>query len=113
MAYPDINGRTYRPDCSGFVSMAWHLNRAPGSSWDYNTDSLPQVSHPISKDQLLPGDIMLRRSGTTSHVTLFNGWRDAAHTTFDVLEQGAAQVAEYEPGVDYPHTAVYRYSTAY
>jgi hypothetical protein len=112
-AYPDVDGRRYRPDCSGFVSMAWHLDRRAGSTWDHSTETLPEVAHQIAKDELLPGDIMLRRGGDNAHVTLFNGWRDAARSTYNVLEQGAAQVAESEPGVNYPHAAVYRWSTAY
>ncbi len=110
-AYPSVTGERYRPDCSGFVSMAWHLSKLP-SGWDYNTDTLPQVSTPIIQNELKPGDIMLRQ-GTNGHVTLFNGWRDSSHTTYNVLEQGSAQVAEFEPGVNYPHAAIYRWDTAW
>jgi hypothetical protein len=112
-AYPDVDGRRYRPDCSGFVSMAWHLDRRAGSTWDHSTETLPTVSHPISKEELLPGDIMLRSGSSNAHVTLFNGWRDTSHTRYNVLEQGAAQVAVWEPGVDYPHAAIYDYDSAY
>src|SRR5690348_11217979 len=40
--YPDPQGRTYRTDCSGYVSMAWHL----GSS--LVTSTLPNVSTQIN-----------------------------------------------------------------
>lgn len=111
-AYPDVDGRRYRPDCSGYVSMAWHLDRRPGSTWDHSTETLPGVAHQIAKEELQPGDIMLRRGGETAHVTLFNGWRDSSHATYNVLEQGSAQVAVWEPGVDYPHAAIYEYESA-
>jgi hypothetical protein len=62
---------TYRHDCSGFVSMAWHL---PSS---LTTVTLPNVSHRLSsKSQLQPGDILL----TSGHVVFFRNWSDAAHT---------------------------------
>ena len=30
-AYGDGDGHSYRPDCSGYVSMAWHLAKPAGS----------------------------------------------------------------------------------
>ncbi|THA58368.1 hypothetical protein [Streptomyces sp. A1136] len=64
----------YRPDCSGFVSMAWHL----GSS--LTTWSLWNVTFDIPAADLQPGDALLRDSGGTDHVALFARWADAAHT---------------------------------
>ena len=43
----------YRQDCSGFVSMAWALAK------NYNTSTLPEVAHLITKAELLPGDVLL------------------------------------------------------
>lgn len=43
----------YRCDCSGYVSFTWELGRG------YTTSTLPEVSHQISKDELLPGDVLL------------------------------------------------------
>ncbi|MEU7135999.1 hypothetical protein [Streptomyces sp. NPDC046261] len=64
----------YRPDCSGFVSMAWHL----GSS--QTTWALWNVTSEIPAEDLQPGDALLRDSGGTDHVALFARWADAAHT---------------------------------
>jgi len=69
----------YREDCSGYVSMAWELSK-PG----YVTSTLPQVSHPISKSQLKPGDIILNRA---EHVVLFGGWADASHSHYVAYEE--------------------------
>jgi Repeat of unknown function (DUF5648) len=68
----------YRTDCSGFVSMSWGLGKS------YVTWTLPQVSHQISKNELLPGDILLRPH---HHVVLFAGWADAGHTQYVAFEE--------------------------
>lgn len=51
--YPDPQGRRYRTDCSGFVSMALHAN-SPG----YSTVSLPEIAKPISWSDIKPGDLV-------------------------------------------------------
>ncbi|MFS8103811.1 VCBS repeat-containing protein [Lentzea alba] len=99
----------WRKDCSGFVSMAWDLGK-PGLS----TVTLvnPNVSHPISKDELQPGDILIKggpgTEGAAGHVRIFGGWLDTAKTRYWVHEQTpphtmrseyswAATAAEYPP----------------
>jgi hypothetical protein len=64
----------YRQDCSGYVSMCWHL---PTS---YTTATIMQVAHRIPWSQLLPGDALWRRVGHEGHIALFVGWADKAHT---------------------------------
>jgi hypothetical protein len=66
----------YRQDCSGYVSMCWHL---PTS---YTTATIMQVAHRISWSQLQAGDALWRRSGQAGHIALFVGYRswDKAHT---------------------------------
>ncbi|WAU78734.1 tachylectin-related carbohydrate-binding protein [Streptomyces sp. Qhu-G9] len=77
----DIEGDdTYRTDCSGFVSMAWHLTTSK------TTVSLPDVSTQISKADLRPGDA-LNDSGT--HVVLFAGWKDQDAGTFYYYSEGS------------------------
>lgn len=75
----------YRQDCSGYVSMAWQL---PGNEW---TGSLAQYAEKISKEELQPGDILLFRNASDpengSHVTIFGGWTDEAHTHYTAYEQ--------------------------
>lgn len=73
------NPRAYRSDCSGFVSMAWATNSR--TLW---TMTLPQVSHPILKRDLRPGDALLQRG---HHVVLFVKWDDSAHSTATLWHQ--------------------------
>ncbi|MBV6699409.1 hypothetical protein KV557_20155 [Kitasatospora aureofaciens] len=71
----------YRPDCSGFVSMAWHL----GTS--LTTWTLWNVTADIPAADLQPGDALLKDSGGTDHVALFVRWADPAHTQPVVREE--------------------------
>ncbi|CAL9584421.1 hypothetical protein SUDANB1_05088 [Streptomyces sp. enrichment culture] len=75
----------YRQDCSGYVSMAWRL---PGNEW---TGSLAQYGERISREELQLGDILLFHNASDpangSHVTVFGGWTDAAHTHYTAYEQ--------------------------
>jgi hypothetical protein len=58
----------YRQDCSGFVSMAWHLGTSR-TTW-----TLHDVSTPISPGDLQPGDALLLDNDNEDHVALFVGW---------------------------------------
>jgi len=84
-------GRRYRPDCSGFVSMAWAINpRQPGLGRALVTWELPRVSTRIRWAQLQRGDILLRlvpANRAAEHVQLFVAWADPARTRATVLEQ--------------------------
>lgn len=67
----------YRTDCSGFVSMAWGLPES------LTTNSLPDVSHRISADELRSGDVLLNTApGMAGHVVLFDRWVGAGHTAY-------------------------------
>lgn len=96
----DPNGKMYRTDCSGFVSMAWGLDTS------LSTVTLPTVAHPIPKDELQPGDILLKggpgSEGANGHVVIFNGWTDETHTSYYALEQagGTGAIART---VSYPY----------
>ncbi|GES65084.1 NlpC/P60-like cell-wall peptidase [Aspergillus terreus] len=83
--YPDPQGRKYRTDCSGFVSMALHA-AAPG----YNTVSLPDIAKPISWNDLQPGDLVGTlgpgTGGAAGHVTLFHSWADSSKKEYNTLE---------------------------
>ncbi|MER7850325.1 hypothetical protein ABTZ03_41070 [Kitasatospora sp. NPDC096077] len=83
-SYPDQQGAYYRTDCSGYVSMAWHL-QTPG----LNTQGLPGVATEIPRSQLKPGDIL---NSYYDHVILFEKWDDAAHTTFSYYSFGSTPV---------------------
>ncbi|MEG3628833.1 peptidoglycan-binding protein [Streptomyces poriticola] len=75
----------YRQDCSGYVSMAWGLT---GNEW---TGSLGKFADPISKEELLPGDMLLFHNPANpqsgSHVVIFGGWTDHTHTYYTAYEQ--------------------------
>ncbi|MFJ9460625.1 peptidoglycan-binding protein [Kitasatospora sp. NPDC101447] len=75
----------YRQDCSGFVSMAWGL----GSN--QTTWTLPDFAERIGKDDLLPGDVLIRNDPADpqagSHVTVFGGWTDSSRTRYVAYEQ--------------------------
>ncbi|GAA2567385.1 peptidoglycan-binding protein [Streptomyces lienomycini] len=75
----------YRQDCSGFVSMAWKL---PANEW---TGSLGSFADRITKEELQPGDMLLFHNASDptkgSHVVIFGGWTDTAHTTYTAYEQ--------------------------
>ncbi|MFE0703928.1 VCBS repeat-containing protein, partial [Streptomyces sp. NPDC058872] len=80
-SYPDSDGKSYRTDCSGYVSMAWHL----GSS--LNTVGIANSSdtYEISRSQLKAGDVL---NSYYDHVILFDKWDDAAKTKFSYYSFG-------------------------
>lgn len=72
---------SYRQDCSGFVSMAWHLSSS------LTTASLPSVMTTIAAADLKPGDALWRRDSSVQHIALFIAWADAGHTQPIVREE--------------------------
>ncbi|GAA2744706.1 hypothetical protein GCM10009868_23370 [Terrabacter aerolatus] len=100
----DPKGRQYRTDCSGFVSMAWHLSSS------LSTVTLPGVSHRISKSDLRPGDVLLKggpgSAGASGHVVLFRGWADSAHTSYHASEESGSHGAIART-IPYPYFAGY------
>jgi hypothetical protein len=75
---PDLNGRSYRTDCSGLVSMAWNLTDAPGtSSYAGNNNRWVTLTGPDNgADAMKPGDAMV---GPADHIELFAGWKNDAN----------------------------------
>ncbi|THA37186.1 peptidoglycan-binding protein [Streptomyces sp. A1547] len=75
----------YRQDCSGYVSMAWNLGT---NEW---TGSLDKFATKITKEELLPGDMLLFHNPSNptngSHVVLFGGWVDETRTHYVAYEQ--------------------------
>jgi hypothetical protein len=92
----------YRVDCSGLVSDAWGL---PGPG--LTTIGLMQsnVSHPIGKDDLQPGDAMI----ADEHTVIFAGWADAAHTHYIAIEDSGSQgcISHVIPYPYYPGSGPY------
>jgi len=65
----------WRTDCSGYVSMCLDLPQPGPNTVDLVVDG---YIHPISRDELLPGDLVGRcgpgTSGDVGHVVLFDRW---------------------------------------
>jgi len=107
----NIDGRYdgYREDCSGYVSYIWELG-GPGRV----TQTLPGVSHKITKAELAEGDIIL---DTAEHVVLFGGWADSAKTQYTAYEEtrpGEGTVKRVTPYPYWYNTAAfvpYRYNS--
>lgn len=78
--------QTYREDCSGFVSMAWHTND-PGNNGGYNTDSIPSIAPEIKFANLKPGDVLNSPKSKMGHVVLFEKWVGAAGGDFWMFEE--------------------------
>ncbi|MFR9778745.1 hypothetical protein ACL02O_22190, partial [Micromonospora sp. MS34] len=67
----DIDGdKTYRRDCSGLVSMAWHLNTSYVTGDFQGSNSRWTTLGSLNDFQ--PGDAMVR----TGHMELFAYWKD-------------------------------------
>jgi hypothetical protein len=82
-SYPDPEGRNYRTDCSGFASMAWHLEKS------YTTATLDDVSEPISRSELKPGDILLKRVNGAGHAVVFEKWTNEEHTLANFIAESS------------------------
>ena len=100
----------YRQDCSGYVSYCWATQTASGSPVSYNTNSLVNVTSPITQDELKQGDILLNTAGgqTASefaHVVLFDHWDNSTHTLYWVYEQGPDKT--YYHKIPYPYWSNY------
>ncbi|MFE7949163.1 FG-GAP repeat domain-containing protein, partial [Streptomyces sp. NPDC057426] len=82
-AKASVTGEKYRPDCSGFVSMAWRLPKSGG--WDRNTGNLDAFGDTsnVSLDSLQPGDAILG----DGHVALFDRWTDSSRTEMWIYEE--------------------------
>ncbi|MGD8216430.1 peptidoglycan-binding domain-containing protein [Aestuariimicrobium sp. Y1814] len=75
------NSKTYRQDCSGQVSNAFHATTS------YSTRTLSQITTLITKTQLLPGDIL---NSYDYHTVVFCGWFDSSRTSYYSMEQSGS-----------------------
>jgi hypothetical protein len=90
----------YREDCSGYVSMAWESAK-PG----HTTFTMNEIAHPITKDELAEGDILLCAA---EHVVLFGGWTSSAKTEYVAYEETRPGEGTVKRDTPYP----YWYNTA-
>ncbi|MFV0131915.1 hypothetical protein ACLGIH_01345 [Streptomyces sp. HMX87] len=85
-AKPSVTGEKYRPDCSGFVSMAWRLPKVSGNDrWTGNLNSFGDTATFSNLDNLQPGDAILGKDA--GHVALFHRWTDSSKTSMQVYEE--------------------------
>jgi hypothetical protein len=90
----DVDGaHKYGPDCSGMVSMAWHLN--PGQYGGLNTSTLPSVAVAINRNDLQTGDMLDNTSD--GHVVLFEAWK-SDHVHFSYYSFGSTPMRHYDGG---------------
>jgi transglycosylase-like protein with SLT domain len=94
----------WRTDCSGYVSMAWNLDR-PEIPIGADTTGLGNTyAVPIDKEELLPGDILLKpKSGSAGHVVLFEDWANEEHTEYWGLEQTGGAMQTVRRRIPYPY----------
>lgn len=89
-SYPDPQGRRYRTDCSGYVSMALHLSSS------LSTVTLPGVGKRITQKSMKAGDYIGHMGsgtgGAGGHVRIFEKWANGAHTTYLAYDFGSTPV---------------------
>jgi hypothetical protein len=89
-SYPDPQGRRYRTDCSGYVSMALHLSSS------LSTVTLPGVGNRVAKKKMHAGDYIGHMGpgtgGAGGHVRLFQKWANKAHTSYWAYDFGSTPV---------------------
>jgi hypothetical protein len=91
---------TYRRDCSGFVSMCWHIS--PTGLSAPTTWTLPDYANRINKADLRKGDIL---DWPHNHCVLFQSWANSAQTMFNLFELA-------NPDADMNHRTAYLSSYA-
>ena len=76
-------------DCSAYVSWVWSASR-------FSTDSIWQISFPISKSELRPGDALNLTTGRDperrGHIRLFEAWANVERTLMWVYEETPPRV---------------------
>lgn len=90
---PDHLGRDYRTDCSGFVSLSWHLDTSA------TTTTMTDHATEIPAADLKPGDVLNVKAGVQGrdigHVRLFVRWADEAKTEYVAWEQTPPQTLQH------------------
>ena len=83
------NSTTAGMDCSAYVSWAWSASR-------FSTDSIGQISFPIAKSELRPGDALNLTTGRDperrGHIRLFEAWANVERTLMWVYEETPPRV---------------------
>lgn len=98
----------YRQDCAGYVAYAWGITTPTGEAQNLYTGSLADISSPISKDQLMAGDILLNDTAVemdNRHVVIFHKWANSAKTSYWAYEL-SPDFAKYRE-LPYPYQTGY------
>lgn len=80
-SFPDGTGTNYRPDCGGFVDMAWHASSQPNTS---GLDSRSITSR-VALGDLLPGDAL--DDSADGHAILFDHWVNQSTGEFSYYQE--------------------------
>lgn len=101
----DIDGRFLKGlDCSGWIS--WVYWSATGSRLgSESTSSLMSCGSPVTKEELLPGDICIR-PGANAHVVMFLGW--TADGQMLCIQETSGNINNVEVGIVTPDWACCR-----
>ncbi|GIF16026.1 hypothetical protein [Actinoplanes teichomyceticus] len=78
--YGDGDGHTYRQDCSGMVSMMWHLTTSRTTATFRDWSGWTKLG---SYSQLKTGDALLG----DGHIVMFDKWTDSAHTRMKIYQE--------------------------
>jgi hypothetical protein len=85
--------------------MAWHLDKSY-ATWGSLDLSDTSISELITKDELLPGDIMFT-PGNGGHTLIFEAWTSPAHTNYMAYEFGGGasgvEPPQHESSIPYPY----------
>jgi hypothetical protein len=97
----DVDGaHKYGPDCSGVISMAWHVD--PGSSGGYSASTLSDISTQITdRTHIKQGDILVDVGAYNGvhehHAILFDTWQPD-HVHFSYYSFGDTSMRHYNGG---------------
>lgn len=100
----------WRTDCSGYVSMSIGLLRTDGTPLSLDTATLPLRMNRISKDQLRPGDIILRSKNAVvngqrvpyGHAVIFVRWIDAEKKRYVGYHESSSSGKAVATAITYP-----------
>lgn len=98
--------RGWRRDCSGFISMAMDVRNSSNSPYSLDTASLPLRMTRISKDSLMPGDVILRPKdqpgAAYGHAVMFVRWTDNSRTKYVGYHESSSAGRAVEATITYP-----------